>query len=175
VQAEPAPPFRQVILRLRPVDDGQPGLACEPENFHLSDVDLQKGLRSVDHIDDSRVFLNNWSKKAAFSLKVRLPTMPRQEIPKQRQRLGCPCSRLELTEGLDGVLKTRRVIKSEEVAQPESLAGDGLSRHRADSYLIIFSERRDDGRLSVVHRPDNGEGWNGLAHGRHLSKPKRRS
>ena len=57
------------------------GLACEPKNFHLGDVDLQEGLGSIHHIDDSRVFLDDRSEKTTFSLKVRLPTMPREEIP----------------------------------------------------------------------------------------------
>ena len=67
-------------------------------------------------------------------------------------------------------MKTGRVEKDEKIEQPEALALDRLAGHRADAHLVIFRERRDDGRLAVVDRADDRKGGRLRAHGAgHLS------
>ena len=99
--------------------------------------------------------------------------MARDELAKDRQRLAGLGRGGELRERFAGVLKTGRVVKDEEVAQPEALALDGLARHGTDVHLIVFGERGNDGRLAVIDRADDGESGRRFAHaGLHFSRPR---
>src|SRR5688572_26575641 len=98
--------------------------------------------------------------------------MPCDELPKDLQwlpRAVCPA---QFGERFDWILKAGRVVKAEEIEQPEQLAPDGLSGHRADPHLIVLGKRRHHRGLAVIDRADDGERRDIFAHfGVHFSIP----
>ena len=85
MQSEPPPPLFKMIFGLRPVDNGEAGLSGEPKNFHLRNMDLKKRFRSVDNVNNARIFFNDRLKKAALGFKILLARMAGEKVSKNRQ------------------------------------------------------------------------------------------
>ena len=169
VQPEPPLPVLHMIVAARAVDDREPRLAGEPQDFHLGGVNIEHRLRAIHHVEDARA-VHHGLEKHALGLEIRAALVPRDELAEQRQRLARLRRGRQLGERLDRVLKTRRVIENEQVAQLETLALDGLAGHRTDAHLVVLRERGDDGRLAVIDRAHDRECRRRLAHaGLHFS------
>jgi len=106
-------------------------------------------------------------------VKERAAELLREELAKDRERFARLRRRGEQRQGFARILETRRVVKDEEIEQPEALALACLARRGAHAHLIILGERRDDGGLPVVDRPDDRESRRPVAHAAlHFSRPR---
>ena len=163
VQPEPPLPVLHMIVGACPVDDREPRLAGEPEDFHLGRMDFEQRLGTVHHVDDPGP-ADHRLKEQPLRLERVIAAVPRDELAKQRQRIGRMSRWSQLRQRLNGILKTRRVVENEQVVQRETLTLHGLAGLRTDPHLIVFRERGHDGRLAVIDRAHNRESRRRVRH-----------